>query len=632
MCGICGKLSFDAHKEIDSELIRRMNQVLYHRGPDDEGIYIKGQIGLGHRRLSIIDLSPAGHQPMTNEDETLWIVLNGEIYNFPELRSVLEEKGHIFRSRTDTEVILHLYEDKGTDCLSDLRGMYAFALWDARNRSLFLARDRLGKKPLFYYVNDKFFLFASEPKAMLQDSAVKAEPDPEALHHYLSYNYVPSPVSSFKGIRKLPPAHYMLLKDGDLQIKQYWKLRYGKKISETRILKDDEVCEEIIERLKEAIKLRLVSDVPLGAFLSGGIDSSAIVALMSELSSAPVKTFSIGFEEKEYDELKYARIIAEKFNTDHHEFVVKPNAVEILPKLVWHYSEPFADSSAIPTFYVSELTRKYVTVALNGDAGDENFAGYERYLANQIACRYERIPYHLRKGLESVIQKIPYSVKPKSFLYKTKRFFDAVSEEPRRRYSRWMTHFNNQRKKELYTEEFQSQLGSIDSIDLLLGAYADSDARDFIDATLDADVNMYLPGDLLVKVDIASMAYSLEARSPLLDHLFMEFVASLPSDLKLRGKVTKYIFKKSLKNVLPKEILNRKKMGFGVPIDHWFRNELKEMAYDVLLDRRSLERGYFKQKTVQQLLDEHVSGKFHWHYLLWTLLMLELWHREFIDA
>jgi asparagine synthase (glutamine-hydrolysing) len=527
MCGICGKLSFDAHKEIDSELIRRMNQVLYHRGPDDEGIYIKGQIGLGHRRLSIIDLSPAGHQPMTNEDETLWIVLNGEIYNFPELRSVLEEKGHIFRSRTDTEVILHLYEDKGTDCLSDLRGMYAFALWDARNRSLFLARDRLGKKPLFYYVNDKFFLFASEPKAMLQDSAVKAEPDPEALHHYLSYNYVPSPVSSFKGIRKLPPAHYMLLKDGDLQIKQYWKLRYGKKISETRILKDDEVCEEIIERLKEAIKLRLVSDVPLGAFLSGGIDSSAIVALMSELSSAPVKTFSIGFEEKEYDELKYARIIAEKFNTDHHEFVVKPNAVEILPKLVWHYSEPFADSSAIPTFYVSELTRKYVTVALNGDAGDENFAGYERYLANQIACRYERIPYHLRKGLESVIQKIPYSVKPKSFLYKTKRFFDAVSEEPRRRYSRWMTHFNNQRKKELYTEEFQSQLGSIDSIDLLLGAYADSDARDFIDATLDADVNMYLPGDLLVKVDIASMAYSLEARSPLLDHLFMEFVFRL---------------------------------------------------------------------------------------------------------
>ncbi|MBI5167598.1 MAG: asparagine synthase (glutamine-hydrolyzing) [candidate division NC10 bacterium] len=643
MCGICGKLNFDSENKVDRDLLRRMTEVLYHRGPDDEGIFIDGPIGLGHRRLAIIDLSPAGHQPMANEDGSIWIVFNGEIYNFQELRLILEDKGHRFRSNSDTEVIIHLYEEKGTDCLRNLRGMFAFALWDAKDRTLFLVRDRLGKKPLFYYVDKNAFLFASEPKAILQDPRVKAEPDLEAIHHYLTYGYVPSPYSAFKGIRKLPPAHYLLLKDGGLHIERYWKLSYAKKRSGDPSLgwvprgqgsgekAEEEICQEILDRLREAVKIRLISDVPLGAFLSGGIDSSTVVALMSELNSEPVKTFSIGFQEKEYDELKYARLVAQRFGTDHHELTVKPDAVEVLPKLVWHYNEPFADSSAIPTYYVAQVTRKYVTVALNGDAGDENFAGYERYLANQLACLYEKIPSMLREGMEWAVQRTPDSGRPKGLLHRTKRFFEAISEEPRRRYSRWISHFNNSRKEELYTDEFKARVGPIDSVELLLKAYTASDAHDFIDATLDVDVNMYLPEDLLVKVDIASMANSLEARSPFLDHLFMEFVASLPSHLKLRGRTTKYIFKKAVKGLLPGGVIDRPKMGFGVPIDHWFRNELREMAYDVLLGHRAMERGYFRRDSVQKLLDEHTTGKASWHYLLWNLLMLELWHRMFID-
>jgi len=629
MCGICGKLNFNSQDKVSEGLIHQMNRVLLHRGPDDEGVFVEGHIGLGHMRLAIIDLSPNARQPMSNEDGSVWIVFNGEIYNFQELRSILIEKGHKFRSRSDTEVILHLYEDEGVDCLKWLRGMFAFAVWDAKEKTLFLARDRLGKKPLFYYADDKAFLFASEPKAILQDHSIRAEPDLEAIHHYLTYGYVPSPYSAFKGIRKLPPAHYLLLKNGKFYIKRYWKLSYNK--TTFKNLNEEDLCREIIERLREAVKIRLISDVPLGAFLSGGIDSSTVVALMSEFSTEPVKTFSIGFEEQEYDELRYARLVARRYGTEHHEFIVKPDAVEVLPKLVWHYNEPFADSSAIPTYYVSQMTRKYVTVALNGDAGDENFAGYDRYMANQVACRYEKVPFLLRKTLKGIIDRIPKKGDPRSFLDKVRRFFEAISEEPRRRYSRWISHFNNSRKEELYTEEFKAFVGNIDSVELILKVYSNSDAPDFIDATLDVDVNMYLPDDLLVKVDIASMANSLEARSPFLDHLFMEFVASLPSELKLKKRETKYIFKKAVRNLLPPEVINRSKMGFGVPIDQWFRNELKEMAYDILLGQRTLERGYFKKESIQKLLDEHISGRAHWHHLLWNLLMLELWHREFID-
>ncbi len=630
MCGIWGKLNFDPENPVNTGLLHRMAEVQHHRGPDDEGIYIDGSMGLGHKRLAIIDLSPAGRQPMPNEDGTIWITFNGEVYNFLDLRKGLIGRGHSFRSQTDTEVILHLYEEHGSNCLQFLRGMFAFAIWDARSRILFLARDRLGKKPLFYFMDHGKFLFASEPKAILEDPDVRAEPDVEAIHHYLTYGYVPSPFSAFKGIKKLPPAHFLWLQDGSIRIERYWRLSYLKQQTVGR--SEEELCQELLERVREAVRLRMISDVPLGAFLSGGIDSSIVVALMSEISSHPVKTFSIGFEEEAYNEIPYARIVADRFRTDHHEFVVKPDAIGVIPKLVWHYSEPFADSSAIPTYYLASMTREHVTVALNGDGGDENFAGYDRYVANRMARSYDRLPLPVRTCLERGTALLLQSSPSGSLRSRAKRFFEAIASEPRRRYSRWMSHFNGYKKRELYTEAFREAVGGIDSVELLLQAYEASDATDFIDATLHVDVQMYLPDDLLVKADIASMAHSLEARSPLIDHRVMEFAASLPSDLKLYGKTQKYIFKKAVKGLLPDAIIHRPKKGFGVPIDRWFRKELREMAYDVLLNRRCLERGYFSGKAVQRLLDEHCRGSADCHYLLWNLLMLELWHRTFVDA
>ncbi|HSD51859.1 MAG TPA: asparagine synthase (glutamine-hydrolyzing), partial [Candidatus Methylomirabilis sp.] len=380
MCGIAGKVYFDPVRPVEREVLERMSTVLAHRGPDDAGIYRQGAVGLVHRRLSIIDLSPAGHQPMSNEEGTIWIVFNGEIYNFQELRPPLAARGHRFRSRTDTEVILHLYEEHGVECLRYLRGMFAFAIWDAPRRQLFLARDRLGKKPLCYQQDAQALRFASEAKAILQDPAVEARPDPRGISRYLTYGYVPSPGSAFQGVRKLPPAHYLLCRDGQLELARYWRLRRDRKENRPEAA----WCQEIRDRLQEAVRIRLISDVPLGAFLSGGIDSSAVVAMMSHAAGV-IKTFSIGFDEPEYDEIRYARLVAERYHTDHHELVVRPDAVAILPKLTWHFDEPFADSSAVPTYYVSQMTRQHVTVALNGDAGDENFGGYDRYVANLLA-------------------------------------------------------------------------------------------------------------------------------------------------------------------------------------------------------------------------------------------------------
>lgn len=632
MCGICGKLNYNPAKPADAPLLRQMCSVLVHRGPDDEGVYIQGPIGLGHRRLSIIDLSTAGHQPMSNEDESVWIVFNGEIYNFYELRDDLEKKGYRFRSRTDTEVLLHLYETEGVDCLQKLRGMFAFAIWDARKRWLFLARDRLGKKPLFYRSGPDSFIFASEIKAILQDPEVGREVDPIAIHHYLTYQYVPSPFCAFKGLRKLPPAHYLLCQDGKVMVQRYWKLAYLPKFPTATAQQQRELEQELLDRFEEAVRLRLISDVPLGAFLSGGVDSSAVVAFMSRLMSQPVKTFSIGFDEQVYNELPYARIVAERFKTDHTEFMVKPNAVEILPKLVWYYNEPYADSSAIPTYYVSKLAREHVTVILNGDAGDENFAGYGRYVANEYAQRhYRMLPFVRTRAFQSVLGKIPHGRNPNSFLWRLKRFLQESSKSPELRNLGWLCHFDNEKKEQLYSEDFKTKINGVDSQDLLLEKYREAEADNFIDSTLYADVMMYLPDDLLVKVDIASMANSLEARSPFLDHIFMEFVAKIPAELKLRGKMTKVILKRALQDILPAQILKRSKMGFAVPIDYWLRNELKPMAYDLLLGQRHLERGYFEKNFIEKMLHEHCSGQWNWHYHIWNLLMLELWHRTFID-
>ncbi|MEW6007764.1 MAG: asparagine synthase (glutamine-hydrolyzing) [bacterium] len=625
MCGICGKLNLNG-SFVDKSLLERMTDVLSHRGPDDSGIYIKQEIGLGHRRLSIIDLS-FGHQPMSNENGKIWIVYNGEIYNFQELRENLIKNGHSFKTHSDTEVIIHLYEDYGISCVKQLRGMFSFAIWDDEKKRLFLARDRLGKKPLVWTKQNSSFLFASEIKSILCDKEIPKEIDPIAIHHYLSYGYIPSPLTIFKGINKLPPASYLVFENGEIKIERYWMPEYKPKLK----IGEDEAVKEILRLLNEAIKLRLISDVPLGAFLSGGIDSSTIVAMMARLMDRPVKTFSIGFCDEDFSELNFARIVSKKFQTEHNEFMVKPDAIDILPKLAVFYNEPYADSSAIPTYYLSQMTRKYVTVALNGDGGDELFAGYDRYQALKLSLFYDKIPKFIRDAIFGIAKNLPEGGGRNDIIRKLKRFLGAMSEEPRRRYGRWMTSFKNDEKQGLYSSWMKEETKDIDSLDLLLSCYNTALTDDFLEATCFTDLMMYLPDDLLIKVDIASMANSLEARSPFLDSELVEFVLHLPFDMKLKGNKSKYILKKAISNILPKEILNRGKMGFGVPIGRWFKNELKGYIYEVLLSEKAKNRGYFNISEVKRLLDEHTSGKTNYGYPIWTLLFLEVWHNVFVD-
>jgi asparagine synthase (glutamine-hydrolysing) len=627
MCGIAGKLFFEPARPVDPALLERMGAVLEHRGPDDAGVYRAGPVGLVSRRLAIVDLSSAGHQPMASADGRLWITYNGEIYNFLLLRAELERQGVTFRSRTDTEVILALYERYGAECLGYLRGMFAFAIWDRQERTLFLARDRLGKKPLVYYHDAERLLFASEPKAILQDPEVPVEADLEAIHHYLTYGYIPSPWSAFRHFRKLPPAHYLLVREGRLSVHRYWSLRYTPKRDESAT----RLVEELGALLEEAVRLRLISDVPLGALLSGGIDSSVVVALMRRVASGPVRTFSIGFDRPEYDELAYARQVARRFETEHHDLVVKPDAVTMLPRLVWHYNEPFADSSAVPSFVLCEMARGFVTVALNGDGGDEAFLGYDRYLGTVLAGWQDRIPGPIRRAAVGAARLLPGGAL-KSPAHRLRRFVEPLGLEPGRRYGRWIGCFTTEEKADLYAPELAAAVARRDSLTVLDAAYAASDAPTFLERTVHADVQLYLPDDLLVKMDIASMAHSLEVRSPFLDHRVMEFAASLPPRLKLRGLTPKYLVRRLMKGVLPEAILRRKKMGFGVPIDHWFRHELREMAHDVLLGERSRTRGYFRPEVVRRYLDEHGAGRAHHHFRLWSLLVLELWHRAFLDA
>ena len=636
MCGICGWIGLGAAAQFDALDIERMRRVIDHRGPDDNGCHVAefpaesapGRVGLGHARLSIIDLE-GGHQPLSNEDGSVWIVFNGEIYNFLELRPDLVARGHVFKTRSDTEVILHLYEDKGPECLQALRGMFAFAIWDGRNRSLFLARDRVGKKPLVYRLEDDRLLFASEIKSILHAPRVPREMEPEALHHYLTYGYVPHPLTMFRGIEKLPPAHYLMWKDGKADVEEYWRppFRVAPRLPE------EEYAARLRDLLTEAVRLRLISDVPLGAFLSGGIDSSIVVGLMSRLSNAPVKTFAIGFEEKRYDELEYARLVARHFGTEHKEFVVRPNAVEIIPEIVWHYDEPFADSSAIPTYYVSQITRRHVTVALTGDAGDEGFAGYPRYKAVKLGQWYDRLPGFLRRRLGGKAwERLPASVEHKTFRRRLRRLLEAMNLPPRARYVRWCAIFDDTRKAALYAPEFAAALGDNSSAEVFESEYEKVQGLDFLGQTTFVDYMRYLPDDLLVKVDIAGMAHSLECRAPFLDHKLIEFIAEIPTDLKLRGFTSKYLLRRAFGSMLPPAILRRPKMGFGVPIADWFRGDLREYVRGVLLDPATLRRGYFNPAAVEQLVQEHVEARWDHGYRLWSLLMFELWHRSFVDA
>jgi asparagine synthase (glutamine-hydrolysing) len=507
--------------------------------------------------------------------------------------------------------------------------MFSFAIWNTDEESLFLARDRVGKKPLLYsHQTNGDLIFGSEFRALLCHPQISKEVDHEAIHHYLSYLCVPAPLTAFKQIRKLEPAHWLLWKNGKIKTERYWSPDFHHKIKIT----ESEAEEETLRILREATKMRLISEVPLGAFLSGGVDSSAVVALMAEESFAPVKTFSIGFEEQDFSELKYARRVAEHVGAEHHEFIVKPNAVEILPLLVEHYGEPYADSSSIATYYVSRETRKHVTVALNGDGGDESFAGYERYFAMQLAEKYCRIPGALRKGLiETAVNLIPTSEVKRSRARDLKRFLKAASLPRVERYFHWISAIDRETKNELYTEQFRNEVANFDSMDFLAKWFAKSNGSGIVDATMLTDQMTYLPNDLLVKVDIASMANSLEARSPFLDHKVIEFAASLPESIKLRGTETKYLLKKVAARIVPREVLYRKKMGFGVPLTHWFRGQLKDYLREVLLSEKAQQRGLIKSEVVARMVSEHTSGERDHVSQLWTLLMLELWFQRFID-
>jgi asparagine synthase (glutamine-hydrolysing) len=623
MCGIAGQVT-DKTNSIDRHRIAAMGACLRHRGPDDAGVYVQGSVGLAHQRLSILDLSTAGHQPMSNEDGTVWIVFNGEIYNFEELRTRLTDR-HIFRSRTDTEVLVHLYEEFGPDCVTMLRGMFAFAIWDSRIRRLVLGRDRLGKKPLYYSESRGTLTFASELKALMV-GCPQHDIDPVALHHYLTFQYVPGPRSIFSGIKKLQPGHMLVWEDGKVSERAYWSLSFRKR----RVALSDQGCqEEFLALLRESTRLRLVSDVPLGAFLSGGMDSSTVVALMSQLTNRPVKTFSIGFKEDAFNELPYAREVAKHLGTEHHEFIVEPSAVDILPTLARVFDEPFADSSAIPTYYVSQLSRQFVTVIVNGDGGDELLGGYPRYdavLCDRLLAR--AFSMATQDSIASVIGRFPARG---AMLAKIKDRVQRLFQPFSHTYLGRICFFGPEEKEELYTEGFHDKVKDDDSLALLNEWFEQIQASDLLDRMAGVDTMSYLPDDLLVKVDRATMAHGLEARSPLLDHHLVEFCASLPVDFKIRGGVTKYLLKAVMKDTLPSSILQRPKMGFGVPIDQWFRGECREIVEDTLLSSRCLQRGYFEPAKIRRMVHEQQQGRTSYGSRVYALLMLELWHQQYMD-
>ncbi|MFN0111083.1 MAG: asparagine synthase (glutamine-hydrolyzing) [Blastocatellia bacterium] len=621
MCGIAGYFR-SGTTGATPHLIEQMCDVITHRGPDDAGYHVEDGLAIGMRRLSIIDVA-SGHQPISNEDGTVWIVFNGEIYNFAELRADLIARGHSFKTHSDTETIVHLYEEEGERCVERLRGMFGFAVWDRRTNKLFLARDRVGKKPLHYTHVGDTFVFGSELKSLLQFPGIRRETNPQAISDYLSFGYVPDPLTAFQGIHKLPPGHTLTLQDGRITTRKYWDFSYGEEPTSEQ--PEQFYVERLRELIEESVRIRLISEVPLGAFLSGGVDSSTVVAMMARVMDQPVKTFSIGFSEASHDELKYARLTAERYQTDHHEFVVTPDVCQLVEEIVWHHDEPFADASSIPTYAVSKLAREHVTVVLSGDGGDELFAGYERYLVHQGREGFERIPRWLRKGVMLPLsQMLPRAAYGKQFLRN-------VSLEGGARFADSLSYFGSDAKRELLNASIRRELNGHDSADQFRRIYDEPVGADKLNRLLYLDSKTYLPGDILTKVDRMSMAHSIEARVPLLDHKLIEFVQTIPASLKLRGSTTKHILKQAMSGLIPEAIINRPKMGFGVPLRKWLNHELREMLHDTLTDRTARERGLLDQQAVQALLDEHGRGRRDNSLHLWGLLTLELWHRAFID-
>ena len=623
MCGIAGVVSTTRESNITEALVHHMCEQIVYRGPDDEGLYVADGAGLGMRRLSIIDLS-GGHQPVFNEERTAWIVFNGEIYNFPELRPDLEKRGHRFASHSDTEVIIHLYEEMGAECLTKLRGMFALAIYDKTKRKLLLARDRLGKKPLHYALHKGNLYFASEIKSILAVAPELAEVNAQGLLEYLYYGYVPDPITAFTGIQKLPPGHLLEFEDGKVEVRQYWELPEY----DTHAPKNEEEClEELEHRLFEATKIRLISDVPLGAFLSGGTDSSTVVALMARASSGPVKTFSIGFTKDDFNESKWARMVAEKFGTDHHEMMLEPDVVNTVEHLTSSLEEPFGDSSMLPTYYVSRMAREHVTVALSGDGGDEMFAGYDRYRIHEGRRVFEHVPGWARKVFrDQIFPRLPKSMQGRKFSYNVslpwqERYIDHLAFLPA-----------FERDTPLLSPEFREVMADgEDPANVLRRYFAQAPAKDPVDQLLYVDTKTYMVADILTKVDRMSMLNSLEVRVPILDQEFVEWVAGLPPEWKLRGKQQKYILRKLAERVgVPREVLYRQKQGFSLPLVHWMRNELKDMLM-ILLEPRTLDRGYFAADGVRKLMDDHLVRGRTMTGRIWRLLMFELWHRNFLE-
>jgi asparagine synthase (glutamine-hydrolysing) len=623
MCGIAGMIGREG-ETVTAEQVRRMTDTIVHRGPDDEGIFAQDNVGLGMRRLSIIDLS-GGRQPIYNEDRTVTVVFNGEIYNFPELRKDLESRGHQFYTHSDTEVIVHLYEEMGADCVTQLRGMFAIALYDAKRNSVLLARDRLGKKPLYYAVREGRLYFGSEIKAMLAVAPELASVDPEGVLQFFYFGYIPDPQSAFREIRKLPPGHLADYKDGQIQVREYWDVpAYG--VNDPG---SDEAClDEMERRLAEAVRIRLISDVPLGALLSGGVDSSVVVALMARESSGPVKTFSIGFRKADFNETEYASLVAKRFGTDHHQLIVDPDIADTLNHLTGMMEEPFGDSSMIPTYCVSQLARQHVTVALSGDGGDELFAGYDRYIVNWRRRRYDFVPGWAGKIYrEHMYPHLPSTVKGRKLswnitLSSRDRYLDGVSFLP-------ALH----RERNLFSDDFVASARHwTDPFRRFERYYDEAPATDQLSRLMYLDTKTYLTADILTKVDRMSMATSLEMRCPILDHKFVEWVAGLPVKYKFRDGTRKFLFKKLAERLgVPSELLHRRKQGFSLPLVHWMRNELKDELLPILLEARTLHRGYFRAEAIRGVLDEHFTGRRDHSGILWMLLVFELWHRNFLE-
>ncbi|MBU4254220.1 MAG: asparagine synthase (glutamine-hydrolyzing) [Acidobacteria bacterium] len=632
MCGICGIFHSRTNEPVSRDLITAMCRVITHRGPDDEGLYIDGPVGLGVRRLSIIDVA-GGHQPLDNEDGSMWAAHNGEVYNFPELREELKGLGHRFKTRTDTETVLHAYEEWGLEFASRLRGMYATAIWDGRKERLVIVRDRLGIKPLYYSLSaDGTLVFGSELKTILEHPEIERRVDAQALDFFLTLEYIPAPRSIFEGIHKLPAGHMLICSRNEFKVQRYWDLAdIIENSNDTPPASIPAVKEELRGRLMEAVRLRLLSDVPLGSFLSGGLDSSSIVALMHELGVSPIKTFSIGFEDQSYNESHHARRVAERFGTDHEEFIIQPKALELTEKLIRHLDEPFGDFSIFPTYLVSAMAREHVKVILSGDGGDEVFAGYEHYQAQKLS----RLPLlsPLLRLASPVLLAFPPTDKKKGAWNKLRRFVQGLENGPSHRHLRWMMFLSGSGKRKLYAPDYIRALGGIQPVSgrqPFSDIYGALHKFDAVNGELFLDLHSYLVDNILVKVDRMSMAASIETRVPLLDHRLVEFAFSLPGRLKLRGGATKWIFKKTMEGLVPDENIYRPKEGFSIPIKHWLKTDLRELLLDQLSEDRLRRDGRFKPEAVRSMITAHFDGRENYSHQLWALLVYFIWKDTYL--